>query len=76
MRQRHFCKSLVIALPLLLAASLRAADGPGLSFHLSPARNDANPGTAAQPLATLAAAQQGDPINIRKLPTFKPRVTP
>ena len=26
MNQRHFCKSLVLALPLLLAASLHATD--------------------------------------------------
>ena len=58
MNQPYLCKSLVIALPLLLAASLHAADGPGLNLHLSPAGNDANPGTAAQPLATLAAAQR------------------
>lgn len=40
--------------PLLV---LRAADGPGFSLHISPAGHDANPGTAAQPLASLAAAQ-------------------
>ena len=56
--QRHLFESLAIALPLLFAASLHTADGPGLNRHLSPAGNDADPGTAAQPLATLAAAQR------------------
>ena len=46
--------------PLLLGPlpALHATDGPGLSLHLSPAGNDANPCTAAQPLATLGAAQR------------------
>ena len=38
------------------AASLHAADGPGLNLHLSPAGNDANPGTAAQPREAMRAA--------------------
>jgi hypothetical protein len=50
MNQQPRFRALVIALPLLLAASLHAAGGPGLNLHLSPAGNDANPGTAAQPL--------------------------
>jgi hypothetical protein len=37
---------------------MHAADGPGLNLHLSPAGNDASPGTAAHPLATLASAQR------------------
>ena len=47
---------------LLLAplAALPAAEPakPGLTFHVAPAGNDANPGTAAKPLATVAAAQR------------------
>jgi hypothetical protein len=59
MKRLHLCQFLVIALPLLLAAGLsEAADGPGLNLQVSPAGNDANPGTAAHPLATLAAAQR------------------
>lgn len=68
MNQRHFCHFCVIPLPLLFAASLHAADGPGLNLHLSPAGNDANPGTAAQPLATLAAAQRAARSAVAKKP--------
>ena len=78
MNLRHLCKSLVIALPLLLAAALHAADGMDLSLHLSPAGNDTNPGTAAQPLATLVAAQRpADPVHPGLpglLPVFKIRI--
>ena len=55
---------------MLLAplAALHAADGPGLNLHLSPAGNDANPGTADKPLATLAAAQRAARAAVGKKP--------
>jgi len=48
--------------------ALHAADGPGLNLHLSPAGNDANPGMAAQPLTTLAAAQRAARSAVGKKP--------
>ena len=54
----RFTSCIFVALLLAPLIALHAADGPGLNLHLSPAGNDANAGTAAQPLATLAAAQR------------------
>ena len=45
-------------------ASLCADDGSGYSLHVSPAGNDANPGTEGQPFATLERAR--DEIRSRK----------
>jgi len=56
------------ALSLPPLAVLHAADGPGLNLHLSPAGSDVNPGTAAQPLATLAAAQRAARSAVGKKP--------
>ena len=54
-RLRSFIFAALLLAPL---PALPAADRPSLNLHLSPDGNDANPGTAAQPLATLAAAQR------------------
>lgn len=48
---------LVRAIAILLLVSAVVADA-AVTIHVSPAGDDANPGTAAKPLATLAAAQQ------------------
>ena len=55
----------LLAVGLLAATAISAAEtnrlsAPGLAveIHLSPAGDDANPGTIAQPLASLAAAQK------------------
>jgi hypothetical protein len=60
----------IIVAALLLAPrpALQAAGEPRFSLHISPAGNDANPGTAAQPLATLAAAQRAARSAVGKKP--------
>lgn len=58
-------------LTLILAALLLPLTAPAetdLNLHLSPAGNDANPATAAKPLATLAAAQRAARAAVGKKP--------
>jgi len=50
--------TLAWCLPLLTARPAAPATDPGLTLHVAPAGDDANPGTRASPLATLAAAQR------------------
>jgi hypothetical protein len=50
--------SIIAAILLAPLSSLHAAGVTGLEIHLSPSGDDANPGTADKPLATLAAAQR------------------
>jgi hypothetical protein len=56
----HFAQDLLgnglILLPILLT-SFMAAQAPATQFYVSPDGNDANPGTQAKPLATIAAAR-------------------
>ena len=51
-------KDLFLALFLALFLSALATPGRAAELHISPAGNDNAPGTAAQPLATLAAARE------------------
>ena len=50
-----FC---ALLLPLLTETRAADATALGKAIHVSPTGNDANPGTATKPLATLAAAQR------------------
>jgi alpha-L-fucosidase len=50
-----FC---ALLLPLLTEMRAANATAPGKTIHVSPAGDDANPGSADKPLATLAAAQR------------------
>ncbi|MHB0959337.1 MAG: right-handed parallel beta-helix repeat-containing protein [Pirellulaceae bacterium] len=68
MNQRHCCHLFVIPFALLCAGALHSADGPGLNLHLVPTGNDTHPGTADQPLATLAAAQRAARAAVGKKP--------
>ncbi|MDY7109599.1 MAG: right-handed parallel beta-helix repeat-containing protein [Planctomycetota bacterium] len=58
---------------LLLALSLafRTPAAPGAELHVSPAGDDANPGTHAEPYATLSAARDA----IRAMPAPRPAIT-
>lgn len=61
-------------LPLLLLALIlacRAMTAPGAALHVSPDGDDANPGTRAQPFATLTAARDA----IRAMRAPRPPVT-
>lgn len=64
----RFTSFIFVAMLLAPLIVLHAADGPGLNLHLSPAGSDANAGTAAQPLATLAAAQRAARAAVGKKP--------
>ncbi len=64
----RFTSFIFAAMLLAPLIALHAADLPGLNLHLSPAGNDANPGTASRPLATLAAAQRAARTAVGKKP--------
>lgn len=58
--------TLLLAAPGTLLPA--APQETGITFHLSPTGNDANPGTATKPLATLAAAQRAARSTVGKKP--------